>query len=166
MRNFFILLMVCCFSPQASESKLMQTAYLTSMSISEFTQTQKSLEAICTEKTDIPQAFSNLYPSIETHLNDSVEVMEHFQAVGRKMIGEKISQVFAEHNATINNKVENILQPFLISSHSQIVSACKNWKTAITDSNSATMKRFYEQANFITNNKTAILEAIDNRSNW
>ena len=62
----------------------MQTAYLTSMSISEFTQTQKSLEAICTEKTDIPQAFSNLYPSIETHLNDSVEVMEHFQAVGRK----------------------------------------------------------------------------------
>ncbi len=96
----------------------MQTAYLTSMSISEFSQTQKSVETICTERTDIPRVFSNLYPSIETHLNNSIEIMEHFQAVGREMIGEKISKVFAEHNATIANKVEKTIQPFVILSQS------------------------------------------------
>jgi hypothetical protein len=166
LRKFVAFLMVCSFSSQASESKLMQTAYLTTMSISEFTQTQRSLETVCTEKTDVSKAFSNLLPTIEIHLNNSIEVMEHFQATGRKLLGENISQAFTEHEATIASKVEKTLHPFITLSHSKVVSACENWETAVMDSNSQIMKRFYKQADFITNNKAVIINAIDNSANW
>jgi hypothetical protein len=166
LRNFLFFLMICCFGSQASESKLMQTAYFTTMSISEFTQTQRSLETVCTEKAGVSKAFSNLLPAIEVHLTNSIEIMEHFQATGRKLLGKNMSKAFAEHEATIANKVEKTLHPFTILSHSNVVLACENWQTAVMDSNSQIMKRFYDQADFITNNKTAIINAIDNSSNW
>ena len=144
----------------------MRSAYLTTFSISEFNLTQESLENLCTERSDVSNAYSNLRPVIRERLLLSNEIQNRFKEMGLKFGGDKISQAFSTHSMTLASKVEKTLQPFVTLPDSEVVSACKNWEAALGNSESQITKKFIEQTDFLISNREAILNAIDDRTNW
>ena len=135
----------------------------------EFLETHQRIETSCAPVENLqgnPRAFSDWRIDRQPAIDTVMQIRKLYEARAIKMGGERVRETFTVRQANAEAAAEKASQAFAQESTSRLAVACEVWSRELTDPTSLLRSSVDRRIDALTENKTTIIIALNDNSNW
>ena len=164
-----LLTLAPVFAQSTSGQTLLKSVANDIYVVIEFLETHQRIETTCTTVEDLqgnPRAFSDWRTDRQPAIDTVMQIRKLYEARAIKMGGDRVRETFTIRQANAEAAAEKASEAFSQESASRLAAACEVWSRELTDPTSLLRGGVDQRIDALTDNKTAIIIALNDNSNW